>query len=691
MEWKRVLIQCRALLAILILIFLGLIEYYCQDLQTKSISAVSEIINDYSENQYTLVEWRTNLTKRKERIQAEMLETTSDFENLFVEEQAIDNCIKWACHISEYQHNQEKIEIRAGQLDRNSTDTREKIKYQAVSDKFRQLKNVDVSIGNDYALITVYNNQVMQWILLVISIILVFHFFEERKKGLWQYVYTTFRGRDKIVITREVIVLVVVTICTVFSYSIMFALTWKVTGTPNFARNIQSIAGFEQFPLMLNVGQWIIYFLVIKVIINIAVAFLIYFLMSIVNTRSIGLLIFLSVIGIEWFLYKFIMDNGFLYVLKLCNLFRILSTMEWTVGYEVVCIGERAVSMQGMIIASILVINCFLIMGIVLLNVKRKPSPSVGMFQRVIEMPAIGRVISAVTPIFTEVRKSFLWNKGFFVIALAVFIVVKNTELADFPYKHTDTRLKHVYERCGGDVELAKLELEAMQNELLQYDNIDSGYRMLQQDCTELSNRIEYVLEMHNIGYSNVYVVDTKAYDVYFSESMQTRKGIYSLSIIMSVILIFSSLYAYENKCGMNTIINSTMCGNRKVKTDKKKLVVGTTIVLYFVFWGSLLYKHWYDYGFQGLNRSVRNILQFSDLKSSFTVGQLILIEQLLLVSGLMAVIIIVWCLSHKLTAEQTIIISILILVFPSILSLMGVSFFDCFSLTWYMNLINWL
>lgn len=691
MEWKRIIGQPKMLLIIVALLLMGMLEYELDDMQSGYVEEVSGMVQQSQQNRYTAQEWKNQLNKQLEIEQMTAFSTQEEYEAAYVQEKAAWICLQWADHVINYRNEQEAVVFRTEQLQKKKVSSGQMKKYHVIKDDYLRLSKVDVSVGNDYAVLKVLENQVMQYILLLISLILVFHFFDERKRGLWQYIHTTVRGRCILAAERVGILTGSVTMLTLLAYGGLFFLTWRHTGIPEFSRMIQSVTGFGQFSHIWTVEQWILYFFGVKVIINVTMAMLAYGFISLAKSRSMGLFVFVGMIGIEALLYRLIPENGFFYSFKILNSFRLFGTADWCLEYDTLLLMGTVVYMRTIILALVVIICIGVIMGTILMNGRKKPSIHTGILARIVEHPVVGHWIAALPPAFTEIRKSFLWNGGLIVVVLVFVVIGKSTEWADVPYRSTDSRLKQIYRECNGELNEAKEYLDLINQELDENKEMGNLDRELQEEYLELSQEISYVSKMHEKGYQDVRVMDTRPYQSFFGTAMQKRKTTYDLLLILTLILVFSGVHAYERQHGMDIVIRTTAWGRIRARRDKLLLVGGTVTLLYGIAAGIFLWMHWYDYGFPAWNQTIKNIPMFENAGWNLQIGQVILINVVVGFLGMLVVVYVIHVLSSRFTVERTILIGVAVLVFPGMMSILGFHMFDWIAITRYMNIVNWI
>ena len=110
------------------------------------------------------------------------------------------------------------------------------------------------------------------------------------------------------------------------------------------------------------------------------------------------------------------------------------------------------------------------------------------------------------------------------------------------------------------------------------------------------------------------------------------------------------------------------------MRDDKIIFVVSVTVFLYVVVFGTNIYMHYYNYGLRFWNLDVANISILGNVNANITVGQFVILSEVLRFAVILASGFLVMLLSKWQTYEKTVILSIIILVLPGVLYISGIS-----------------
>lgn len=571
---------------------------------------------------------------------------------------------------SEYKKEIDRILKRVDILYNEADSDFERSKLKKTRADFVKLKSVQVSECEPDVLRNVTTNKVAPLVLVVLGIVLVSMFFEERKRGLWSFVYSTVRGRKSLALRRCSIIVITMGILTIVVYSGLFLINWKLEGVPDFNQSIQSYIEYQQLTKCISVKEFLVYFIGIKVISAICITMIVWLIMSIIGNVGTGLLFSIVLFGIEFALYKLIDPNGVLSVLRNFNLFYFIEIGDWLEYYVLYGVEFFVVERRTLLLALAWIVAIGSGIGSVILNATTQPYNYVGIYQQIIEKDSVGRMIERLPVFLTEFRKILCWTGGIWGLIVVVLWSGGKFDLAEEPYKNTKTQLSSYYKLCEGK----SLEwVEEYINELnAEIEKLEEGSYIrysMSSSVDKLEKRFSYVKKQSDKG-REVKMLDDMSYKVYFGQEAKLERNVNMLVAVMSMIVIFSHIYSLESRSNTITTFSSMKDGKVKLKQDKITFIVFVTVIIYSVIFGSQIYMHWYDYGFLYSDLSVYNATTLADVKFDCSLGEYIALTEggrllLMLLVGF-----IISLISKYQSAEKTMMISILIFVLPILLSI---------------------
>lgn len=572
-----------------------------------------------------------------------------------------------------YQQNIENTIKRADKLMTMENSSLVKAKLLKTKKDFESLRDINVSESKAETLSNVTDNVMPSLVIILIGVMLVISFFDERRRGMWNFVHTTVRGRVALSVRRLGIVVFTVSVLTLFSYMVLFAVNWKTTGMPDFSQSIQSFEAYEQLIPHINVGQFIALFVMLKMICNVTIVLAVWFFISLIGNIGLGIVVVAIIEAVECLLFYVIQPNSVGAVFRDINLYSLIDSSRWLKNYTLYgfpfLVAENRVIM---LVIAILLLAAFSFFTVVI-NAGKKPFNYVGIWQTLVEETFIGKAAASLGGFLAEYRKILFFNGGIVVVFLCVFWTAKNFELPEYRYADKNTSLIRYFSDCE-KLSLTEAEkyIADLSEELDSMDMDDYRYESFKSNISELTRRLEYAKSFE--GRKDVKVLDDTEYVNYFGFREINSRNIKTLILVTALIVIFSYIYSYERKCNMVMFANSTYRGKAKLIRDKIIFVVSVTVFLYAVVFGTNIYMHYYNYGFRFWNLDVANISILGNVNANITVGQFVILSEVLRLAVILASGFLVMLLSKWQTYEKTVILSIIILVFPGVLYISGIS-----------------
>lgn len=579
MECKRVLFDVRNIFVILILLFMGWFSFY------RSINQETDVI------------------------------VVPDEENEITYSQ------KYSDYLTETVH---KAEIFA---ERSESEIK-KQKFKRTAKDFKKLEQVSIAQTNDETLTNIYEYGGGSYVLIFVGIFLSALFLRERSVGMWSFVYTTKRGRMSLAVRRLLILITVMMTVTLLYYAGIFAIAINKTGGLDYSISIQSYEIFGQFVKILNVEEFIVYFLLLKILFSVTVGVLCYAVMISAENKVIGILTIIVVFAVEILLHMFIEPNSRLEILRNINMIYFVDIGELLKEYTLFSIFGVVIEKRTLIISISIIVLLFSAVYTVICNSYKKPFVSRSIYEILIEGSSIGDFFAEFPAIVTEWRKQFIWNGGFAVFLVVVVAAASQFNLADSPYKSSVTHIKRLYQDCEGkSLDETEEYIKQLETELLYLDSDTYEYKLYMQDLRTLKDRYEYAVFMQKNGY-DVEVADYTGYRVYYNIEVGIYYKIFSGILLTAMILMFSALWVCEKNFHTYYYIRTTRYGRKKLYRDKMIYTVICTAAMYLILMGSRIYVHLHNYGFGSLNKCVQNIEVLSYVKTNCTIGQYLIVTE---------------------------------------------------------------
>lgn len=537
---------------------------------------------------------------------------------------------------------------------------------------FNRINVAQVTPGDDNSVTAITENNLINIMICIFCVGIAFRYFDERKRGMWNFVYSTVRGREQLALRRMWTGIVEVSIVTILGFLAVIIATWMILGVPDFYRSIQSIECFGQLPYALNVLEFLILFGIMKVLGAVVVFLVIFVIFSLVNDRNLATLITVLIVSIEVLLYIVIKPNSNWEFLKNINIYSFtFGTQDFTLYKNYMLLGIAPVyRMEARTIGLVLVIVGLTVTG-ALINYFKRPTRETPLIEVIVGNRVIGRIIGAIPNWLAECRKQLLFCGGIIILSCVIAAGVMVNPKNPTQYKTSNSRLRLLYQECNGDIEVAHKLLDELKQELEECQESDN-YRknMLIEDMRSFESRIGFIEGLHSAGYK-VPIIDEKAYVIYFNRASMRKIGINMLIVIAGMILLYSNLFTYEN--GKNTLllVNSTAKGRQKLLCHKIIFALAMFAVMSFFTIGIYNINFNYDYGFLDFNEAAMTISTLArvlvNVPASYTIGDAVVALNCIIMAVLLAAAVIIFILAKMVGYKKTMLISVMFLELPLI------------------------
>ncbi len=241
-------------------------------------------------------------------------------------------------YISGYAEYLDKVQRQAEQQsmtsifgDENSFSHRNIVK---TAEEFDKLRGTEVEFGANRAYEGWISYELADYFYLLVIIIFVLSFLEERRAGLWGVIRSSKGGRLRLGLTR---VLILASACVlgvflIYGVNLLFSLTlsggWGDTG-----RAIQSMVSFRTFTQKITIGGFIIEYLLVKAASGFAVGLFLWAILGSVSNVQYSLAVLGVVVAVEYILFAFLPVQSIFNPVKYFNLFSYIRTSKLYTEY----------------------------------------------------------------------------------------------------------------------------------------------------------------------------------------------------------------------------------------------------------------------------------------------------------------------------------------------------------------------
>lgn len=644
-----------------------------------------------------------------------------DQTSLFAKNEALSELAQQLEYIEQYPDYLLEIDKKASQLNKisifandNSLSSKNICK---TAEDYTSLKNIALELGNDKPITSVIEFDLIHYLLLIVTFIVVFIFIEERKQGLQTIVYASPNGRFKLALKRCGILALSVILVNIITYTIMFFISFLLYGGWNdLLRNVQSIEMFKNFVIPIPEWEFILFFILINILTQIVVAFAVWLITSFIRNTTLALGIIGIVFTVEFLLNVFLPSQSNFAVLKYVNIFCYINPTEEIIKYGNVNAFVTVINLFWLIIISALVLTFVFVLLCLFAGANRYPYKTPNKFEIIFDKILIKikalywRVVEKLSITGMELYKLLILQKGIIVIAAFIVILFSMTATNEIYYNGADSIVNSFYEKYSG-----KLSNEALQYVSELEDELDKAdaefekeseyylkgliskenYEMscLKNEALDskrnaleiLRSRIDYI-EKND---SEVWLVNPNGYENLLGESGCIRQKNYAIVSIFCIIILFSGVFAFESRSNMYNILMACSGGRSYLFKKKIYAVSIVTGILFACCMVAELYDVCSQYSLSNLDAHIKSLEFLNGLPFNFSIGLFIFLIYVFRFLMMLATAYIVCLASTFFKYEVCMIVSLVSLIVPSLLYRIGIEFFAYISISVPISLLQ--
>lgn len=484
-------------------------------------------------------------------------------------------------------------------------------------------------------------------------------------------------GRLRLILGKIAVIVFGTFVVSGLFYGMNFFISSSLYGMGDLSRSIQSVSGFENCILKINVLEYIILFVFSKITLMAVFALLICLCVLISKSR-IGVYIWPSVIAFMFtLLIIFTDDNSDLMWVKYLNPIAFLD-VKTSLGSYI------NINLFGFPVGYCFLLFVILIVSVVLLltlnvcvfitknNWSYNKYKGKGLIKK--EIP-----LEKTNVVRHEIYKHLVANKTVWILMLVVAFQIGSVFLNPMRLSENEKFEKFFYQSLSG--ELSDENEDKIRSLIDNTDNAEEKYNIEKY----VVPYYEYLSGQKQDG-NDVSVVFYEGYNKLFGIGDKTS-DFYTLLLYVLLIITTVPLFVKDYEMKSIPLLRSTKTGIRKINFLKFICSIITGLIINMVVYLPFVIKVYCSYGLSGMNSTLISIPEFSNAPGDITIFQAILFvfTTRLLVSLVSVFIIGAVSLISKNTLTATI-ISILIFIVPLILPLSGIDFLNNYSLYYFQT-----
>lgn len=476
---------------------------------------------------------------------------------------------------------------------------------------FRKLYNVDINPDNSKAISSVVSaGAYINIFILLIALVCVFRFFEDRKNGLIHIVYASKRGRGQLTLKRIGILAVVSVISTVFIYTCQFIVAFHIYGGLEFMGNsLQSSPDYATICFTHN--KWIFIFMLLFLSASAVfmTALIVWFFVGLFNNITIGMGSAVIILCIFYILYIVIPDKSVFVLFKTINIWNLILPLNIVASYGNIGVGTFIIDKiyaAMIIIATVIVLfTIFCAAESIRIKVIRKT----GFIDKLNVKASVQwqKIVSKFTQLLMELYKLLWIHKGIFVIAVIMIIAGKSGIKKGYMYDPDMSVALSYYKEAEGMIlsdDLMQIvskyekEKEYWDNRLKDIISSDENNEGLysSEDLAEANSQVSLyqigVDEIHR-NIDNLNKLKSKGMqgtvtapfviEEMLGDKLYSYHKTYGFLAVIGLIFLLFGIFADERRQKMKNLIHTASLGRGKWFEVKTAAVLITTVILWAV------------------------------------------------------------------------------------------------------------
>lgn len=557
-----------------------------------------------------------------------------------------------------------------------------------------KVKDVNVTLSNGRWLNSLYNYSYIEVFSMILLAITVYGFFLERKTGLYYIVHTGRNGRVKLFFKRFVIISAEALIVNIVLYIESALILLNIYGGINSINDLASSS--ETFFLVggsYTRAEMVVIFMLVSAFTSIALSLMLWGVLSLFSNINIGVCVCVVVCVVFMLIHLIVSTKSPMRFAHYLNLYywfyphKLIVYHNWGYSFGVTSL------MTSMMIFTLVLSVVFLSVNLAI-NEKKYFTGRANVVERLIEriMSKFMGVLVHAPQFLKEIYKTLISQKVIFVLAVLMYFVIKTDVGSGIMYDADMSYLAGYYNKASGMEYSAQLEeiyhqyeldYEDFISDLDENDSADLGKMQLRKSLlAKIRENIDYVKELNEKGIS-AQVIKPYEYTEAFGSGQESNQSIMALINVIAVIAITAGYLSYERKSKIYRMAVS--CSERR-KWLVRKIFANTFLIVVFfcVSYGIYYYKLFSVCKVASFSAHIKSLPMFSRYPINAPVAGVIVIDAITKLIMLLGIAGIVSVLS-KYIAYLYCLIAGLVIVFPQLLSMMGFSIFDNFSIGKYI------
>lgn len=542
------------------------------------------------------------------------------------------------------------------------------------ADEFEKLRGVSLSPGADGAVNSFMSFSLTDYFMIVVLLMIVLSFFEERKAGLAGIIHAAPRGRARLALQRTVILFGVSFGSVLLLYGLNLAIGFSIYGgIDDLTRAVQSVEILGKLPVLCSMGSFLVYYLILRVLASFFIGLLFWLLLSAINNVKYSIIIAAVILAVEYSLYTFLLVQSVWNGLKYFNLFTYISLSDLYTNYLNINLfgypfGIRSISQFALIpMCMCLAAAC------VFIYCKKKPAGGKDVLGKIAYCirGITDKVLCRFGLLGTEIYKTLWIQKGIVICVLFVYTVFKlsfsaniplysaaeiaeqkyiselSGEITDETFSKIDTIMEQL-DKTISDYEQAKIDYEngkITKSQLNLFARDEAAARSSKEGLDRIRARVNE-LKTNGAGKGFIpWLIDETPFESVYGTAALNNQHRAAVIAVLALMLLLAGSMVYERRSNMTFLSSSTPRGRGVLLSRKILLSVIVSAAVWVVVYGREVYILLTKFEIREWNIAMQNLSMLSEFPIHCSIrGWLIILyayRLLVLIYGAMIVLLI--------------------------------------------------
>ena len=551
---------------------------------------------------------------------------------------------------------------------------------------FQPLKTIELKLDNDRAVNAFTDGTLTGLLLMVMAVVIVLIMLEERRRGLWQFVYSLPKGRSRLAFFRCITMFLGVFSAGVLLEAENLIITgWYYGGFGDLSRAVQSNPEFSGCVLEISMGNYLLLTIIMKIIVCTFTGMIFWAAVSSLKSHAGAFAALAVIVAGEYYAYTQIGVQSSWNRFRYMNLFAFLDSGHALTSYRNLNFFGSPVGIHTLLLFALPALLLVVFLCVIFLGRQKPFAQRENLFSRIWE-----KIICKIKPyrhnslFLHECYKIFIKQRCIVILAVLIVLSVLMADTEEIYYDYSTTIYNSYISQIKGAVteektDYLKSESEIWLGKITESTEKTERYQQLleQNDSTHyleiFSSDTEYEQELKRIRQYeqargiveellvlsdrlldlqsegiNAGYVNRIGYEMYLGSGSTAQSEKEAVMMLAFLIASLAGVKSYESSQNAEKFIKSTKRGRNSLY--KRKCIVGAlaALLVFLPVAISGFYSVYKTYGMEGFDMSVKSLDAFADFPADLSLGGMLLLVWASRYIMLAAVALIVLFLSGK-------------------------------------------